>query len=126
MNWLLSLGSLAGVLALGGVARLLRLGGSEPLAPEQVTERVQFEYNPFRVERMVIGLDGRAALVRATDGRLVAVKVHGAHPATRLLPGAPAVTTCGDLVVVDTGDRWFGPLRLRLDQAQRDMLRAML
>ncbi len=125
MNWLLGLGSLAGVLALGGIARLLRLGRDEPLTAEEIAERLQFDYPPFTIDRLVISRDGRMALARASDGRLAAAKAHGAHPATRLL-SSPMITAEGEIKLVDTGDRWFGPLRLQLDEAQRDTLRAML
>jgi len=126
MNWLLTLGSLGGVLALAGIARLLGLGRSGALSADEVTGLVEAEYAPFRVDRILLDSDGQAALVRGTDGRLVAVKVHGAHLASRLLTLPVAASEQGDQAVIATGDRWFGPLRLRLDAGGRDSLRTML
>lgn len=63
------------------------------------------------MKNVVLGADGAGALAIGTDGRLAAVKRHGARAAVREVSWA-AVRPTGDGTVVDTGERRFGPVRL--------------
>ncbi|MBX3593524.1 hypothetical protein [Sphingomonas sp.] len=69
MNWALTAGSLAAVLALAGVARLLRLGGPRPIASGEDAVAI--------ADAMVTGFTGRAGIVSAS----------GAHAAATSGPG---------------------------------------
>lgn len=126
MNWLVTLGSLAGVLTLAGLAWALGLGRREPLTAEEVTERLRFELAPITIRTLLLSRDGRTALAFANDGRVIAVKAHGVDLATRLLTRPLQAREEGDALIVETRDRWFGPLRLRLGPAQLPSAKAML
>lgn len=123
--WLL-LGTLAGVVALAGLAWLLGLGRRDQLTADEVGGRLQDEYGPLALRSVLLSQDGRAALAVAHDGRLFAVKAHGVDLASRELTRPLAATEERDTLVIDTRDRWFGPLRLRLGLAQLPSVRTML
>ena len=126
MNWLVTLGSLAGILLLGLIAWALGLGRREPLTADEVAERIQFEHAPITLRALLMSLDGRTALAFANDGRVIAIKAHGSDLATRLLTRPLKVSEDGSTLILDTRDRWFGPLRLRLGPAQLPSARSML
>ena len=126
MNPLLLLGSLIGVLVLAAIACAMGLGRREPLTGDEVAERLQQEYGPVALRTVLLSQEGKAALAFAHDGRAFAVKAHGADLASRELQRPLLATEEQDTLVIDTRDRWFGPLRLRLGRAQLPSVRAML
>lgn len=126
MKPLLLIGSLIGVLALAAIARAMGLGRRGPLTSAEVTTRLTEEYGPLRLRTVLLSQDGRAALAFAQDGRVFGVKAHGVDMASRELHRPLLATEEGDTLVIDPRDRWFGPLRLRLGQAQLPSVRTML
>lgn len=126
MNPLLLAGSLIGVLMLAAIAKVLGLGRREPLTGAEVAERLQFEFAPLDLRTVLLSQDAKCALAFAHDGRVFAVKLHGADLATRELKRPLLAREEGDTLIVDPRDRWFGPVRLRLGLAQLPSLRTML
>jgi hypothetical protein len=126
MNPLLLLGTLLGVLALAAIAWIMGLGRREPLTREEVAERLAHEYGPLALRTVLLSQEGKSALAFAHDGRVFGVKAHGADLASRELRRPLVATEKQDTLVIDTRDRWFGPLRLRLGRAQLPSVRAML
>jgi hypothetical protein len=123
---LLLLGTLLGVLVLAAIAWMIGLGRREPLTGDEVAERLTQEYGPLALRTVLLSQEGKAALVFAHDGRMFAVKAHGADLASRELQRPLVATEEQDTLIIDTRDRWFGPLRLRLGRAQLPSVRAML
>jgi hypothetical protein len=126
VNWKAQAVSFAGVLLLAVVTRLMGVGRSEPLTRDEVEAFAATELLPSPISQSFLDTDGRAAIVRATDGRMCLVKQHGAHLASRLLGPHPIWLADGDALVIDPGDRMFGAVRLTLPPAERDRLRALL
>ncbi len=74
----------------------------------------------------IVSADGKAALVRGQDGSVLLLKVHGANLAARRLAPPLRFTPVPDGVVVETGGRMFGDVRLRLSPEDRDKLLTMV
>lgn len=112
MNWLVLAGSLAAILALAGVAWALRLGRDARIdSPEEAAAAAETALAGFAAANVVLGSDGAGALAVGEDGRLAAIKLHGARPAVREVRWA-AVRSTPDGTVIETGERRFGPVRL--------------
>jgi hypothetical protein len=122
MNWLLMIGSIAGVLGLAWAARLLGLGGGG-IEDEAHARRLAEESQlAFTADRVFLAADRRYALVRGLDARWVVLKLHGAQVAARALPSPLAVTRTNEGVTVATGERMFGDVTLHLTDEARDKL----
>jgi len=122
MNWLLMIGSIAGVLGLAWVARMLELGGGR-IEDEAHARRLAEESQlAFAADQVFLANDRQHALVRGADGRWVVLKLHGAQVAARALPSPLALTPTNDGVAVATGERMFGDVTLRLTDEARDKL----
>lgn len=126
MNWLLLVGSLAGVLGLAWVARMLELGGATIGGEAEACRLAEQSQTGFVAETAIVAYDGKAALVRGHDGSWMALKVHGAQVAARRLPLPLHIVTTDDGATVSTGERMFGDLRLRLPPEARDKLLTMV
>ena len=126
MKLLLLLGSLIGVLVLAAIAWALGLGRREPLTGDEVAERLSQEYGPLALRTVLLSQEGKGALAFAHDGRVFGVKAHGVDLASRELQRPLLATEEKDTLIIDTRDRWFGKLRLRLGRAQLPSVRAML
>ena len=112
MNWLQLGGSLAAILILAGIAWALRLGGEGTLKnPEEAAAAAEAALAGFEARDVVLGADGAGALAVGADGRLAAVKRHGARPAVREVSWA-AVRPTPQGAVIETGERLFGAVRL--------------
>ncbi|WP_375392136.1 hypothetical protein [uncultured Sphingomonas sp.] len=112
MNWVSLAASLAAVLALAGVAWALRLGRDARIAsPEEAADAAEAALAGFEARDVVLGADGAGALAVGADGRLAAVKRHGARAAVREVRWA-AVRPTADGTVVETGERRFGAVTL--------------
>ena len=126
MNLLILGGSIAGVLALVLVAWLLRLGGAS-IADESEAKRAAEDHQTgFVAEAAFVSTDGKAALVRGRDGSFVLLKVHGANLAARRLEPPLRATASEAGIVVATGERMFGDVRLDLPPGDRDKLLNMV
>lgn len=112
MNWLVLAGSLVAILALAGTAYLLRLGRDARIAsPEAAAVAAETALAGFATANVVVGTDGAGALAVGEDGRLAAIKLHGARPAVREVRWA-AVRATPAGTVVETGERRFGRVEL--------------
>ena len=112
MNWLVLAGSLAAILALAGLAHLLRLGRDAKIAsPEEAAAAAETALAGFEAANVVVGADGAGALAVGEDGRLAAVKRHGARAAVREVTWT-AVRPTETGAVIETGERRFGAVTL--------------
>ncbi|WP_298671283.1 hypothetical protein [uncultured Sphingomonas sp.] len=113
MNWLMTGGSLAAVLALGGIAAALRLGRTDRMLIEtdDALRAADDAVAGFTGVSAVIGADGRAALVFGEDRRVVVLKTHGARIAARVIEWDAVRATPGGMLV-ETGERRFGAVLL--------------
>lgn len=105
-------GSLVAILALAGVAWLLRLGHDAKIAsPEEAAAAAETALAGFEAANVVLGADGAGALALGEDGRLAAVKLHGARHAVREVRWT-AVRATPEGTLIETGERRFGAVRL--------------
>ena len=126
MNWLLLVGSIAGVLGLAWVAWMLGLGGAVIGSDEEACRIAEESLAGFSARESLVSSDGAAALVRGDDGTLMLLKVHGANIASRRLPAPIMAINVDGGVMVATGERMFGDVRLHLSPEDRDKLLAMV
>lgn len=107
--------SLLAILALAWTARRLGLGAAPRLRDESSARAaIEAALPGFVPAVLALDSEGRGALARDADGRVLLLRAHGAHFVARLLPpGASAIVDGGDLVV-DPGERRFGRARLTL------------
>ena len=126
MDWLVLAGSVAGVLGLVLVAWWLGLGGDDIDGEAQALRAAEEAQVGFVAESAVVSGDRQAAVVRGSDGSVVLLKVHGAHLAARRLTPPFRMRAERDEVVIATGERMFGDVRLRLDSDARDKLQSMI
>lgn len=111
MAWQLG-GSLLAILALAGAAWALRLGRDAPIAsPEDAAAAAEAALAGFEATDVVLGADGAGALAVGADGRLAAVKRHGARAAVRPVRWADVRNGPGG-AVIETGERRFGRVTL--------------
>ncbi len=111
-----ALGSLVAILALVAFARAMRLGGKPPLDDEDAVREAAAEVEDgFKATRISIARGGSAALAQDGTGRIMLIKRHGNRFAGRVLTSAARVREEVDALVVDCGDKRFGPQRLSLD-----------
>lgn len=115
------IGSLVAILALAGLAALLRLGRPPRLDSEAAVRRAAAEavdgFVPVEIAR---DAEGRAALARDGDGRILLIKLHGNRFAGRILcPAASAREMAGDepgAIEVDCGEGPFGKVVLAIER----------
>ena len=112
MNWLQLGGSVVAIFVLAGIAWALGLGRASIADDAQAMRDAEDALFGFEAERAVVGSDGRAALVYGTDGKVAVLKMHGAQPAVRLV-NAAAVRETADGLVIDSGERLFGRVRVK-------------
>ena len=122
MNVLILAGSITGVLVLVLIAWWLGLGGGAIAGEAGACQAAEDSQFGFVAEAAIVSADGKAALVRGRDGTLLLLKVHGANLAARRLAPPLRVTAIEDGVLVATGERMFGDVRLRLSPEDRDKL----
>jgi len=108
MNWYIADGSLVAILALAGVAWFLRLGGDTRIGgPEYAADAADHSLSGFVTLNAVVGADGHGALAVARDGRIAAIKRHGARLAVREVAW-DAIRATPQGMLVETGERRFG------------------
>jgi hypothetical protein len=119
MNWLQLIGSLAAVFALAAMVWFLGMGKTPRIADADEAERLARDaHSGFVPNETALSRDGLAALVAAANGELVLLRGHGAKIVARALHTAPPVTREDGILVIDTGERLFGNLRLDLGEEQ--------
>ncbi len=107
------LGSLVAILLLAGLALWLKLGQPEPFADEASVQHAADEVeHGFRAVESAIGRDGHAALARDAGGRVMLLRTHGNKVAGRLLGPAARARQDGDALIIHSGERFFGEVRL--------------
>jgi hypothetical protein len=117
-----SLGSLAAILALAGLAWGLRLGGAPLLNDDDAVRRAAGEVEDgFAPVAMTRDAEGRAALARDEQGRIMVIKRHGNRFAGRVLTSSAKASLWQNLgqtaLDVDCGEARFGRVFLDLSDA---------
>jgi len=98
-----------------GLARAMGLGGSPTLDDEYAVRETAGEVeNGFDTVRISIARGGTHALAQDRAGRIMLIKRHGNRFAGRILTGAARVREEVDALVINSGDKRFGPQRLSL------------
>lgn len=111
-------GSLIAILALAWLARRLGLGGDRRIASEdEARELAEEALCGFDGEEVAIDRSGTAALVRDRAGRILLLRRHGAHFASRLLDREVQVRHDADRLTFATFDCRFGDVTLDLGPA---------
>lgn len=108
MNWYIAAGSLVAILALAGIAWFLCLGRDTRIeGPEAAADAADQSLPGFTTLNAVVGADGQGALAVSREGRIAAIKRHGARLAVREVTWeAIRATPAG--MLVETGERRFG------------------
>lgn len=110
-------GSLLAILVLAWLALKLGLGGDRRIRDEdelrQLAEEALYGFDPVEI---AIDRAGLAALARDAEGRVMLLRRHGAHFASRLLDGHASVRLDRHFLVVGTSDRRFGAITLDLGE----------
>ena len=114
-------GSLIAILALAWLARRLGLGGDRRIDSETDALALAEEAMcGFDGEEVAIDRNGTAALVRDRADRILLLRRHGAHFASRLLDRNAEVRLDADTLTFATSDRQFGDVSLDLGPAARE------
>jgi hypothetical protein len=110
------LGSLLAVGAIVAIAWRLRLGGGgATLTSEaEVGELADNAICGFAAAEVVLDAQGKGALLRDEEGRILMLRPHGAHFAARLLDRESTVNRAGPILTIATGEATFAPARLNL------------
>lgn len=107
--------SLVAILALAWIALKLGLGGDSRIRDEAHLRTLADEaLHGFDPVDIAIDRAGLAALARDGEGRIMLLRRHGAHFASRLLDGHGNVRLDRNFLVVGTSDRRFGEVTLDL------------
>lgn len=113
------LGSLAAILLLAGLAWWLKLGPERRLSSEEEARRAAAEAaDGFAATDLALDAEGRAALLRDAGGRIMLLRPHGTHFAGRILTPAATARIESDTLVVDTSERRYGSVVLRIAEPQ--------
>ena len=126
MSTPLLVGSILGVLALAALAYWMGLGGGALGDPDAARRTAEDALPGFDAGEAFVSDDGRAALVLGRDEGVALVKLHGTQPATRFLERPLDMTKLDDGVRIQTGERMFGAVTLRLAPEERDRLLTLL
>jgi hypothetical protein len=110
-------GSLLAILGLAWLALKLGLGGDRRIRGEaelrELAEEALYGFEPVEI---AIDRAGLAALARDAEGRVMLLRRHGAHFASRLLDGHANVRLDRNFLIVGTSDRRFGEVTLDLGE----------
>ena len=111
-------GSLLAVAALVVIAWRLRLGGGARLSNEaEARELADNAICGFVADEVTLDADGKGALLRDADGRILLLRPHGVHFVARLLDGASTASREGPVLTIATGDARFSASSLDLGAA---------
>jgi len=119
MNWLELIGSLAAVLALAAMVWFLGMGKTPKIENAGEAERLARDaQSGFVPLETALSRDGSAALIAGAQNDFVLLRGHGAKIVARVLHSAPPAAREDGLLVIRTGERLFGDLRLDLGQQE--------
>ena len=108
-------GSLVAILALAGLAWWMRLGGTPALDNEDAVRRAAGEVEDG-FDPVAADFDGKAAIARDAQGRIMVIKRHGNRFAGRVLGPQAKAGVWEDpgyrALHVDSGERRFGAVFL--------------
>ena len=108
-------GSLAAILALTGLAWWMKLGGAPALDSEAEVRRAAGEVEDG-FDPVAADFDGKAAIARDAQGRIMVIKRHGNRFAGRVLGPQARAGVWQDpghsALKVDSGERRFGTVFL--------------
>ncbi|HVR90265.1 MAG TPA: hypothetical protein VHG29_04105 [Novosphingobium sp.] len=108
-------GSLAAILLIFLVALKLRLGGDIRLRSEaEARELADHAVCGFDAVDVALDRAGIGALLRDRQGRVMLLRRHGAHFASRLLDGHADTRLDHNFLTIGTGERRFGSVTLDL------------
>ncbi|MEP0189180.1 MAG: hypothetical protein ABJP70_04135 [Erythrobacter sp.] len=115
---LIFVGSLTAIAMLAGLARWLGLGGKPTLKNEidvrKATDEVESGFTP---SHWSLSSKGESVLAADHAGRIMVIKRHGNQFAGRILTSASSVREEVDGLIVDSGESWFGKVRMTLTDA---------
>jgi hypothetical protein len=126
LDWALLAGSLIGVLGLAAFAWLMAPSGADIVSEEEAKRAAEEAHAGFHASRAFVSEDRRAALVVGEAGDAVLLKAHGTQLASRHIPGRVTAEAFDGDVILSSGERMFGAVRLRLPQEARDTLLRMM
>lgn len=110
-------GSLLAILALAWLAHRLGLGGESRIRDEaHLRELAEEALCGFAPVELAIDRAGLGALARDAEGRVMLLRRHGAHFASRLLDSHLHVRLDRNLLEVGTGEPRFGRTTLDLGE----------
>lgn len=108
-------GSLVAILALAWVAHRLRLGGDARIRTENEARSLADEaIHGFAPTEVAIDKAGMGALCRDADGRVLLLRRHGSHWASRLLDSHAHTRLDRTFLTLATADRRFGSVTFDL------------
>ena len=113
-------GSVAAILALAWLCHWLGLGGDVRLRSADEARRLADEaISGFEPVDLALDRAGIGALLRDAGGRVMLLRRHGAHFASRLLDSHAHARLDRNFLTIGTGEATFGAVTLDLgDQAQ--------
>ena len=108
-------GSLVAILMLAWLAARLKLGGDIRIrSEEQARQLAEEAIYGFEAEDIAIDRAGIGALLRDTEGRVLLLRRHGAHFASRLLDSHVHARLDQGFLKLATSDKRFGSVTLDL------------
>lgn len=114
---LIFLGSLVAILALAWFARKLDLGGDARIRDEaQARELADEAMSGFVPVDVALDRAGMGALLRDEDGRIMLLRRHGSHFASRLLDSHSHVRLDRTNLTLATSDKRFGSVTFDLGE----------
>lgn len=107
--------SLVAIVALAWVAHRLQLGGDARIRTEDEAKALADEaLHGFEPVAVALDKAGMGALCRDADGRVLLIRRHGSHWASRLLDTHSHVRLDREFLTVATTDRRFGSVTFDL------------
>jgi hypothetical protein len=126
VNIPLLIGSVLGVLGLAAAAYWLGLGGGGLTDAAEAGRMAEEALPGFLAGEALLSSDRRAALVLGDAGDVALLKLHGVHVAARRAKRPLRVERLDTGLRVESGERMFGGIALRLPPEERDRLLTLL
>lgn len=109
-------GSLIAILVLAWLVKRLGLGKNPRLNDDAQARAAAAEASDgFEAQEIARDADGRGALLRDGQGRIMLLKPHGVHFAGRILTASASADCTAETISVDTGERRYGTIELQVD-----------
>lgn len=112
------LGSLVAIFVLAGLAWKLGLG-APPRLKSEAEARIAADQvvSGFEPTRIALDADGSGAIMSDDAGRIMVVRRHGSHFAGRILTPVASAAVDGEALLIATGEKRFGSVRLTVEDA---------